>query len=114
MQELFNEKGGTGWGLLLVDARNVFNMLNREAALWNARVLWPQGSKCLFNTSRCYAALIVQWSKEPLHSHEEVTQGDTLLMPFYAVAVLPLIQLSKGLIDGHKYGTLTTWPVWQN
>ena len=35
VQELFNEKGGTGWALLLVDAWNMFHMLNRVVALRN-------------------------------------------------------------------------------
>ena len=29
MQGLYDEKAGTGWGVLLVDARNAFNLVNR-------------------------------------------------------------------------------------
>ena len=38
MRQLFEENIEDGWGLLLVDAKNAFNSINREAALWNARV----------------------------------------------------------------------------
>ena len=80
-----------GWGVLLVDASNAFNSINRIALLWNARVLWPRCSRYLFNTYRGWAMMVVQGSQELLVSKEGVTQGDPLSMLMYAVATYPLI-----------------------
>ena len=38
MRQLFEENVEDRWGLFLVDAKNAFNSINREAALWNVRV----------------------------------------------------------------------------
>ena len=100
MRELYDEHKEDGWGVLLVDAKNAFNSLNRSAALWNARVQWPRCSRFLFNTYRGYASLFLQGSFEVILSKEGVAQGDPLSMLMYAAAVMPLI---KHLTDKNKW-----------
>ena len=96
MQELFDLHTGDDWGVLFVDGRKAFNSVNRLAALWNARILWPQCYRFLFNTYCGYARLFVQGSDQVLLSKEGVTQGDPLSMMMYADALLPLIRSLEG------------------
>ncbi len=75
--------------ILLVDATNAFNSLNRKTALHNIRSLCPTLSTMLINTYRQPTQLCVDG--DILHSCEGITQGDPLAMPMYAIATLPLI-----------------------
>ena len=76
MNELFREFSESeehaegGWGVLLVDAANAFNAMNRKAALWHARHLWPQAARFLYNTYKGWAALVMAGSREHLYSRE--------------------------------------------
>ena len=83
-----------------MDAANAFNAMNRKAALWHARHLWPQAARYLYNTYKGWAPLIVAGDKKPLYSREGTTQGDPLSMAFYACGVLPLIRLLKDPAKG--------------
>ena len=60
MTDLYDEFASNGWGFLLIDAANAFYMINRVTALWNARVLWPQCSRFLFNSYRGYSMLVLK------------------------------------------------------
>ena len=36
MSAFYDDQSNDGWGFLLMDATNAFNLINRVAALWNA------------------------------------------------------------------------------
>ena len=75
-------------GILLVDASNAFNSLNRANALANIHCLCPSFSIVLTNTYQKSTELIL--GRDTLLSQEGTTQGDPWAMPFYALATRPL------------------------
>ena len=77
-------------GVLLVDATNAFNSLNRQTALYNIQFLCPTLATLVINCCRNFAELFVGGSM--LQSAEGTTQGDLLAMPLYALATVPLIR----------------------
>ncbi len=87
MSEIFNDSGSDA--VLLVDAKNAFNCLNRRTALHNIQVLCPVIAPYLINTYRCNSMLFV--GGDVMQSMEGTTQGDPLAMAMYAIAIRPLI-----------------------
>ena len=71
--------------VLIVDAKNAFNQLNRSVALLNIRALCPAIAPYVINKYRGNAQLFV--GSEVLHSKEGTTQWDPLAMAIYAIAV---------------------------
>ena len=80
--------------VILVDASNAFNSLNREAALRNVRILCPVLAPILVNTYRQPSRLFID--SEHIWSQEGTTQGDPLAMVMYAIGTLPLIHRLQG------------------
>ena len=76
--------------VLLINASNAFNELNRAAALHNILVLCPIIAIYAINTYRQVARLFVIDGKETV-SAEGTTQGDPLATSLYALSIQPLI-----------------------
>ena len=83
--------------ILLVDASNAFNSLNRQSPLLNIQRLCPSIATALINTYRAPSELYVDG--DVLLSQEGTTQGNPLTMPMYALATIPLIRKLKSMID---------------
>ena len=71
-------------GVILIDASNAFNSLNRKAALHNIQIICPEFSTVLINTYQLTVLMFIQVGEEIL-SVEDTTQGDILAMSFYAL-----------------------------
>ncbi len=76
--------------VLLVDATNAFNSLNRNVALANIKHTCPILATVLSNIYDQPTELFCDG--HTLWSQEGTTQGDPLAMPLYALATLPLIK----------------------
>ena len=99
LSEIFHDAASDA--VLLVDARNAFNCLNRRTALHNIQQLCPVLAPYIVNTYRGNASLFV--GKDTIYSVEGTMQGDPLAMALYAIAVRPLIDLVS------KSGALQVW-----
>lgn len=76
--------------ILMVDATNAFNSLNRQAALRNVLQLCPSLARVLINTYRADTELFI--GGESIMSREGTTQGDPLAMVMYAISIVPMIK----------------------
>ena len=77
--------------VILVDAKNTFNSLNRNVALHNIKITCPPFNTIIINIYRRSSKLIVFEAKDIL-SEEGKTQGDNLVMSFYALSLAPLLR----------------------
>ena len=77
--------------VLLVDAENAFNCLNREVALSNIKALCPSYYRYLSNTYKTPSRMFINNSSEIILSEEGTTQGDPDAMDMYGLATKPLI-----------------------
>jgi len=83
MRTIFESEGTDA--VLLIDASNAFNCLNRAVALHNVQVTCPILATYLVNTYRHPTKLFIAGGKTIL-TMEGTTQGDPLAMPWYSLS----------------------------
>ena len=83
--------------VLLVDASNAFNELNRQVTLRNVEAICPVLAPILINTYRQDTFLFA--GGHTIFSSEGTTQGDPLAMAMYAIGTLPLIDKLQGIVQ---------------
>ena len=107
-------------GVLLVDATNACNSLNRATALLNVRHTCPEFATYLINTYRHPAKLFLPDGRHIL-SKEGTTQGDNCASGFYSISTMMLIKELSVIEqckqiwyadDGGAGGTLTAVKSW--
>ena len=76
--------------VLLIDAENAFNSLNRKLALKNIENTCPSLLTAIKNSYSNPSKLFV--NKKTIYSQEGTTQGDPLAMAMYGLAIIPLIK----------------------
>ena len=99
MSEIFAEEETDA--VLLIDATNAFNSLNRKALLHNIGFLCPPLSTYVRNCYGVPARLFVAGGAE-ISSSEGTTQGDPIAMPAYGVGILPLLEKIKPELNPEK------------
>ena len=119
MKDIFQEDETDG--LLLIDATNAFNSMNRTVLLHNIQYIGPPMSKYIRNCYQRKSRLFITGGGE-IGSAEGTTQGDPLAMAAYGVGITPLFQLIRNetkqaafaddLSGAHKLITLRKW--WDN
>ena len=99
MSQVFVEKGTDG--IILIDASNAFNQMNRSIALHNIQITCKEMSFYIINTYRSPWRLFICGGGEIL-SQEGTTQGDPLAMPCYSVNTSIMIQSLRTSTPGVK------------
>jgi len=99
MREMFNDPEAEA--VILIDATNAFNSMNRMAALHNIQVQCPQLAKYLINTYRMQSRLFISGGGE-IASVEGTTQGDPLAMPWYSITTELIITALRRFIERIK------------
>ena len=88
MHDLFEQENTEA--ILLVDAANAFNSINRNVFLHNVSVVCPEIAIYVKNCYSLPSRLFIIGGFE-IKSAEGTTQGDPIAMALYAVAIIPLL-----------------------
>ena len=95
MEKIFKEESTEA--VLLVDAPNAFNSINRKIFLHNMSILCPAISTFVTNCYTTPARLFLIGGTE-MRSNEGTTQGDPVAMAIYAIGITPLIMMMIELV----------------
>ena len=94
--------------VLLIDADNAFNRLNRTVALHNVQYTCPPLATIALNFYRTPSRLFVTGGME-LSSEEGTTQGCPLSMALYALSVIPLINKCRNTATTNCSAATQIW-----
>ena len=88
---------------LLIDAKNAFNLVNREAFIRNFKITFLTFAKTVSN---CYSSLssLFHIGGDELKS-EGATEGDTIAIIVYAIATISLILMIIEIMHDHPGNT---------
>jgi hypothetical protein len=81
--------------VLMVDAENAFNRLNRKVMLANTEILCPTMATFVRNCYSTSPSMFVTGGVK-IKSNEGTTQGDPIAMAIYAIGISPLLQEVSG------------------
>ena len=108
VRQVFEDKNTEA--IILVDADNAFNRLNRKATLHNIQQVCPEISTYVINTYRTPAQLYVSNCDQTVLSQEGVTQGDNTAMGTYSCGTMPLITtVAPEQPEGEHYSVKQVW-----
>ena len=88
MQAIYEDE--TCEAVLLVDASNAFNSINRNVFLHNVAIICPVIALYVKNCYCLHSRHFIIGGKE-IRSCEGTTQGDPIAMAVYAIAIIPMI-----------------------
>ena len=86
--------------ILLVDADNAFNQINRHVMLHNIQIMCLIIAAYVINSYNREVRPFISRGEE-ITSAEGTTQGDPTTMPIYALGYLPLLNITR--TDNTKY-----------
>ena len=88
MQTIYKDE--TCEAVLLVDASNAFNSINRNVFLHNVTIIYPAIAVYVKNCYSLHSRQFIIGGNE-IRSCEGTTQGDPIAMAVYAIAIIPMI-----------------------
>ena len=103
MNDMFKEDNCEG--VLMVDATNAYNSLNRATSLLNLAHICPEFAVFLINTYRLPSKLFLPGGTFIL-SNEGTTQGDNCASGFYSVSISPIISQLSSILCKQLFNTM--------